>query len=564
MSTSIPPSDDKKEALIDDDRTVIVGASDKATVIMPALEVPSASGATAGNIVALPVGTRLSEFEITGLIGEGGFGIVYAALDHSLERDVAIKEYMPSSLAARTEGYTVSVRAERYADTFHAGLKSFVNEAKLLARFDHPSLVKVFRFWEVNGTAYMAMPIYRGVTLKQRLKQMSEPPSEAWLRALLTPLLEALDVIHAEHCFHRDIAPDNILLIEDERPVLLDFGAARRVISDLTQNLTVILKPGYAPVEQYAEVSSMKQGPWTDIYALAAVMYYAITGRAPDPSIGRLMGDQMKSLRELVQGRYSDQFINAIDTALKVHPDERPCDVAAFRALLGESNSGTKSVPLRPAEASGQRGKPSASADASQVPHRRWGLNAVFAIAALVFIGGGAYLLQTLMSPRAPKTPETVQVAPPDKAVTIKPLPPVTSKEQTPVPPPVATQPAHIETKIQPVPEPVTPSPVLPSMSPAENPKTPSRVSPSPRLSPREKPALPVEGKSSAAALEGRERIRNLLQNANDSLARSDYKLTHKYVDEVLASEPNNVRALKIKMQAHKAERAAFESIQIE
>jgi serine/threonine protein kinase len=222
---------------------------------------------------ALPVGSRQAEFEITRVLGEGGFGIVYLARDHALERMVALKEYMPAALAVRGEGTQVRVRSERHRDTFEAGLKSFINEARLLAQFDHPSLVKVYRFWEANGTAFMVMPFIEGRTLKETLKTLPEPPTEAWLMALLAPLTEALLVLHGEHCYHRDIAPDNIILVAGSgRPLLLDFGAARRVIGDMTQALTVILKPGYAPIEQYAEVPGMKQGPWTDVYALAAVV----------------------------------------------------------------------------------------------------------------------------------------------------------------------------------------------------------------------------------------------------------------------------------------------------
>ena len=127
----------------------------------------------------LATGTKLGEFEITGLVGEGGFGIVYLAYDHSLEREIALKEYMPSALAARTGTLTVSVKSERHQDTFQAGLKSFINEARLLARFDHASLVKVYRFWEANGTAYMVMPFYRGLTLKETLRDLGGAPDEA-------------------------------------------------------------------------------------------------------------------------------------------------------------------------------------------------------------------------------------------------------------------------------------------------------------------------------------------------------------------------------------------------
>jgi serine/threonine protein kinase len=225
---------------------------------------PAAGGSasTGGSSDRLPVGTRLAEFEITGFVGEGGFSVVYLAWDHSLERRVALKEYMPSSLAARNSvSHAVAARSERHRETFDAGLKSFVNEGKLLAQFDHPSLVKVYRFWEQQGTAYMVMPFYEGVTLKDHVRALAAPPDEAWLRQLLGAVTAALSVLHRALCFHRDIAPDNIMLLADSgKPLLLDFGAARRVIGDKTQALTVILKPGYAPIEQYAEDPGMKQG----------------------------------------------------------------------------------------------------------------------------------------------------------------------------------------------------------------------------------------------------------------------------------------------------------------
>ena len=199
-------------------------------------EMPRAAAGDPGNSVnVLPQGTRLGEFEVVNLIGEGGFGIVYLAYDHSLERHVALKEYMPSGLATRTTTMAVTVKSQHNAGTFTAGLKSFINEARLLAQFDSPSLVKVHRFWEANGTAYMVMPFYQGITLKQALKERRIQPTEHWIRLLLADLFDAIETIHRAQCFHRDIAPDNILLLEDGRPLLLDFGAARRVIGDLTQ-----------------------------------------------------------------------------------------------------------------------------------------------------------------------------------------------------------------------------------------------------------------------------------------------------------------------------------------
>jgi hypothetical protein len=328
------PADDDKTAF-DPRRATGVGAVAPGGVERTALVPPPPAPRTEmGNGIA--IGTRIAEFEITSLIGEGGFGIVYLAQDLSLGRRVALKEYMPSSLAARTADLQVQVKSERHRETFEAGRKSFVNEARLLASFDHPSLVKVYRFWEANGTAYMVMPFYEGKNLRDTLKAMGHAPGEEWLRKLLLPLTEALKVIHADQCYHRDIAPDNVMMLAgSQRPLLLDFGAARRVIGDMTQALTVILKPGYAPIEQYAEVPGMRQGPWTDVYALAAVVYSAITGKTPPVSVGRLMNDNFQPLSELAAGRYSPRFLAAVDRALAVRPEHRTPNIDAFCADLG-------------------------------------------------------------------------------------------------------------------------------------------------------------------------------------------------------------------------------------
>jgi len=285
-------------AMFDTERTVAMPRSDAAQL---------ATGP--GNL--LPAGTRMGEFEIAGVVGEGGFGIVYRAIDLSLGRTVALKEYMPSALASRTRDLSVSVKSDQVRETFRLGLHSFVNEARMLAQFDHPALVKVFRFWEANGTAYMAMPLYEGVTLKQALKSRQQPPDEAWLRRLLAPLLDALELLHKGNCLHRDVSPDNIILVAGDLPVLLDFGAARRVIGDATQALTVILKPGFAPLEQYDEIPGMKQGAWTDLYALGAVMHFAITGRPPAPAVGRMVRDIQVPLSRSAAGRYGQAFLAA-------------------------------------------------------------------------------------------------------------------------------------------------------------------------------------------------------------------------------------------------------------
>ncbi|CAN5907769.1 hypothetical protein BH11PSE8_BH11PSE8_34130 [soil metagenome] len=390
------------------------------TVIRPPQHAfPSSSPPSAqhdnGNM--LPIGTFLAEFELTEVLGEGGFGIVYLARDHSLQRRVALKEYMPSSLAARVGGTNVSVKSERHRETFEAGLKSFVNEARMLAQFDHPSLVKVYRFWEANGTAYMVMPFYEGVTLKQHLKDMGAPPNEAWLMELLEPLSEALSVIHAEQCYHRDIAPDNVILLKgSNRPLLLDFGAARRVIGDMTQALTVILKPGYAPVEQYAEVPGMKQGGWTDVYALAAVVYFAIQGRTPPTSVARLMNDSYVPLTQAAAGRYSEGFLSAIDHALAVKPEERTQSIDALRESLGmgvlapDRPAGGRATEMpraasRPSSAAAAPASTSTSAGPSETTRVKTPMWIGAGVVALVVVGGGLY---AVMGPSKPPAVSSV------------------------------------------------------------------------------------------------------------------------------------------------------------
>ena len=284
---------------------------------------------------ALPTGTRLAEFEIREVLGVGGFGIVYRAWDDALQRDVALKEYMPVSLAGRGSGQRVTLRTSTHDENFALGLQSFVNEARLLARFDQPALVKVFRFWEGNGTAYMAMPLYKGRTLRQLRKARGAIGfDDAWMRALIEPLLGALETMHDAAVYHRDIAPDNILWCDNNRPVLLDFGAARLVLADRTQNVTAILKPQFAPIEQYAETQSMRQGPWTDLYALAGTCYFMLTGRAPLPATARVMGDELEPLARIAPPGCSPQLLQVLDWAMAVRPQDRPQSVAQFREAL--------------------------------------------------------------------------------------------------------------------------------------------------------------------------------------------------------------------------------------
>jgi serine/threonine protein kinase len=283
---------------------------------------------------ALPPGTRFGELEIRRVLGIGGFGIVYLAVDHALEREVALKEYMPSSLASRGQGSQITVRSGSFAETYAVGLRSFVNEARLLAKFDHPSMVKVYRFWEENGTAYMVMPYLQGRTLREARRAMAQPPDEAWIRSVLDPVLAAVELLHREGVYHRDIAPDNILLPPDAAPILLDFGAARRVISDRTQSLTAILKPSYAPIEQYAEMASLRQGPWTDIYAIGAVMHFLLFGVPPPPATARAVQDDLQGLAARRVPGASPRLMATLAWTLAVRPADRPQNIDALRAAL--------------------------------------------------------------------------------------------------------------------------------------------------------------------------------------------------------------------------------------
>lgn len=279
---------------------------------------------------ALAPGTRILDYTILSVIGSGGFSIVYKAMDTALRRIVAIKEYFPPNSAVREGDGGVSVHLSE-VDTFRTGIVGFLNEGKLLAQFDHPALVRVYQCWEQSGTAYIAMPLYEGLTLKDALKDGSFQANEVTIKWLLLPLFETLELLHDANCYHRDVAPDNILL--GDNPVLLDFGAARKAIES-TQTFTAILKPGYAPIEQYG-AGDLKQGPWTDIYAVAAVLVFTFTGQPPLTAISRMINDSMPRPRDQFKGLLPERWLDAIERGLGVKPEDRPQNIAEFRALFG-------------------------------------------------------------------------------------------------------------------------------------------------------------------------------------------------------------------------------------
>ncbi|WP_176045430.1 serine/threonine-protein kinase [Burkholderia sp. BCC1644] len=320
----------------------------------------------------LPLGHRLGELQLDEVLGIGGFGIVYRAFDRTLRRAVAIKEYMPSMLATRGGDYTVSLRSERFAQAFDAGRGAFLNEARLLAQFDHPGLVKVLHFWESHGTAYMVMPFYEGRTLKQLLDSGMRI-SETQLRNIVGALLGALDTLHRAQCFHRDVALDNVLIRPNGSAILLDFGAARKRIGDMVDDGAMMIKPGYAPIEQYTDDPAFSQGPWTDLYALGAVMHAMITGELPPAAVVRSIKDTYRPLasRELPAGEvYSPAFLAAVDHALQLRIQDRPESVAAFAAELGlrdvdRTGSGYGAAVVPPVGDAGKGGEGKADASAA-------------------------------------------------------------------------------------------------------------------------------------------------------------------------------------------------------
>ncbi len=289
---------------------------------------------------ALPEGYRLHWYEIDSILGQGGFGITYLARDSNLEQLVAIKEFLPSDLAVRTQDSTVQPLSAGHTDTYGWGLNRFLTEARTLAKFRHPNIVRVMSVFEANNTAYMVMEYERGESFENLLK-FKQVGGEQTLKNILLPLLDGLELVHDAGFIHRDIKPSNVYLREDGVPVLLDFGSARLALGVETRTLTSLVSPGYAPFEQYnATRESDKQGPWTDIYALGATMYRAVTGKGPVDAAARANllldegRDPFQPCAQMALEDYSQAFLQAIDRALAFPPGDRPQSVDAWRQLV--------------------------------------------------------------------------------------------------------------------------------------------------------------------------------------------------------------------------------------
>lgn len=286
------------------------------------------------NLIALPSGTELvGDYRIERVLGAGGFGVTYLADEIALNRLVTIKEYFPSDIAARSDGIEAAPRSHDCAGDYRWGLDRFIEEAQTLAKFNHPNIVRVYRYFRANNTGYMVLHFEEGQSLKNWLKALGRAPRQKELDALVAPLLDALEIIHGSDFLHRDIAPDNIIIRKTGDPVLIDFGSARGEIASHTKTVSALVKPGYSPYEQYAE-TSRRQGPWTDIYALGATLYHAVAGKRPPDAPSRMVNDEIVPVREAALSSYRAGFLKAIDRALALSVEGRPQSIAAWRGDL--------------------------------------------------------------------------------------------------------------------------------------------------------------------------------------------------------------------------------------
>ncbi|MCA0249962.1 MAG: protein kinase [Proteobacteria bacterium] len=397
-----------------------------------------AENASDADIVALKPGTRIGRHEVLAVLGQGGFGITYRASDGQLHREVAIKEYLPTLLAYRAGGTTVMPRSTKVAEDFAWGRDRFVAEGRTLASLHHaPGIVRVFDFLETNGTAYIVMEMLRGDTLEARIK--AGPPLDgAEVDRILRTLLDGLEQVHDAGFLHRDIKPANILLDAKGHPTLIDFGASRAAMTGRTVAMTAIFTPGYAATEQ---MTSAKQGPWTDIYGLSATLYHAITGEPPPNAFDRLLDDEYKPLARLAPQGFSPGLIAGIDAGLAVRASDRPQSIAGWRALLAMSapaaadatqlsasrqiDPDATMLARAPASSSPASSSPASQAAALALsstvqppssspsqpapsPKSRAPLYAGVAAAVLLLAAGGGYLALSPSTPEPAAAPQTV------------------------------------------------------------------------------------------------------------------------------------------------------------
>jgi len=359
---------------------------------------------------ALPIGHQLDNYLIQSVLGDGGFGITYLAKDSLLDTLVAIKEYLPNELAVRQgDNYTVQPKSQSDADNFAWGLDRFVKEARTLAQFKHPNIVRVQHFFQAHNTAYIVMEYEQGQNLVNLLKQNNRITEEE-LMGFLPTLLEGLETVHNAGYMHRDIKPSNIYLRQkDNSPVLIDFGSARYDLGSRSRSLTMIVTPGYAPFEQY-QSDGTQQGAWTDIYATGAVLYRFVSGKIPPEATERVSAmmrgkpDPLEAAVKVAAGQYSQQLLEAIDWALAINEQERPQNIRAWSgklfpklrvepliglsAKIDELPTRPIEPPIFPNELPTRLLTPPST---NQITHRRgnWAISVTVVLLLAVLIGGG-------------------------------------------------------------------------------------------------------------------------------------------------------------------------------
>jgi len=399
---------------------------------------------------ALPATSRLHCYVLEKVLGQGGFAITYLAHDTYLDQAVAIKEYLPVEVAQRDVGGTVRARTIEHRERYQWGLDRFLSEARTLARFDHPNIVRVLSVFEQNGTAYMVMRYENGTNLATLLDRRNTLP-ESQLLGILLPILDGIELVHDAKFIHRDIKPDNIYVRADDSPVLLDFGAARESLGQ-PRTMTALVTSGYTPFEQY---QSDPCGPWTDIYSLGATCYRAISGISPADALTRVksslgsLDDPLVPACVIGKGRYSEPLLIAIDQALKISEKQRPQSVREWRQMMAPSTlvkaqpspgskpaqgASTPKVEVDPASA-----RKDESTTPQQKPSQRSSLwvPVLWAAAISVLVSVGVITAWLLLGPQAQPPPAApIQPAP---AATASAAPAPTAPAPAPPTVPAAT-----------------------------------------------------------------------------------------------------------------------------
>ena len=365
----------------------------------------------------LPEGHVLQDRYIIGrVLGKpGGFGITYLGYNQGLQKLVAIKEYLPRELVAReNDRVSISAHSKEDHEAFQYGMEQFLNEARILAKFDHSNIVRVLDYFENHNTAYLVMNYYQGVNLNEYIKINGGQLSEQAVIGIMTPILDGLREVHKHGILHRDVKPHNIYLTENGRPILLDFGNARQALGERNVSLSVVMTPGFAPPEQYYRKGN--QGAWTDIYGCAATMYYMLTGKVPEDALERLNGVQLTRL-DTIGIKLSATVVEAVMTGLCLQQEQRLRTVAEFQALLLNNTSrGNYENGASAKEQVGLQGEKlinSATSNSRKTPVWAWATLGIAIILAIVVVGQ-MHERQNLPTPAS--AVKTDVVAPPSVA----------------------------------------------------------------------------------------------------------------------------------------------------